>query len=115
MTIVATLRLSEDTEDKDLWAVDLIEGSDISERLKAGWFWASSTDLLYLYFVFGADENEAEGFAAEIKELLEKQSNIVGRPELRVEVDGSDAKQLTQHRRLLRWRRLAQTLGVRGR
>ena len=58
--IRANVRVDSRVKDRDAWAVDLIEGSDLSEELKAGRFWATWPDRVELVFSVRADENSIE-------------------------------------------------------
>ena len=84
-SIRANVRVDGRVTDRDAWAVDLVEGSSLSEQLKAGWFWATWPDRVEFVFSIRADENSIEQYSSEIEQFLSKAPHIVGRPELSVE------------------------------
>ena len=47
-SIRANVTVDAGVKDRDAWAVDLVEGSNLSENLKAGWFWATWPDRVEL-------------------------------------------------------------------
>ena len=58
--IRANVHVDDQTSDLDVWSVDLVEGSSLSEPLKNGWFWATWPDRVEFVFSFRGDEEAIE-------------------------------------------------------
>jgi hypothetical protein len=84
-SIRASVRVDSRIKDRDTWAVDLIEGSNLSDELKAGWFWATWPDRVELVFPVRADERSIEQYAKEVALVLAGAANVVSNPQLTVE------------------------------
>ena len=84
-SIRANVRVDSRVKDRDAWAVDLIEGSNLSEELKVGWFWATWPDRVELVFSVRTDENSIERLTKEVEVVVAGASNVVSKPQLSVE------------------------------
>jgi len=77
-SIRANVTVDGSINDRDAWAVDLVEGSNLSEDLKAGWFWATWPDRVELVFAVNADPNSVQLFAKEGEALITNAAGVVG-------------------------------------
>ncbi len=84
-SIRANVRLEAQIKDRDLWAVDLVERSGLSEQLKAGWFWATWPDRVELVFIVSADAGLVQKLAKEVETLVNSAPGVTGQTQLVVE------------------------------
>ena len=68
--------LKNDEQDKDIWAEKLIEGKQVSEELKFGWWWATWPDKVELYFMIESDNNGLIVYTKEVEDLLSNNKEV---------------------------------------
>ena len=68
--------LKNEELDKDVWAVELIEGNEVSEELEFGWWWATWPDKVELYFMIEADNKGLDVYTKEVEELLSNNREV---------------------------------------
>lgn len=78
--------LKNDEQNKDLWAEKLIEGNEVSEQLKFGWWWATWPDKVELYFMIEANNNELNLYTKEVEDLLSKNEDVKHFSEVTAEI-----------------------------
>ena len=83
--IRANVRVNARVKDRDVWAVNLVEGSRLSEKLKKGWFWATWPDRVELVFSIRADDRSIRKYTSEIERLVKKAPHVAGQPHVAVE------------------------------
>jgi hypothetical protein len=88
-SIRANVTVDPGIKDRDTWAVELVEGSALSDELKAGWFWATWPDRVELIFAVKADPNAVQIFAKEVERLLANAAGLVGKARVEVQDKGS--------------------------
>ena len=84
----ANVQVSDQVSDRDAWAVDVVEGSNLPEQLKDGWFWATRRNSVEFVFSWRDDEDAIEKYSREIQLLLSAAPNVAAPPQLVVEVKG---------------------------
>jgi hypothetical protein len=84
-SIRASVRVDAQVQDRDEWAVNLVERSSLSEQLKAGWFWATWPDRVELVFPVRADAGSIQELSKEIELLLNGAAGVAGQVQLVVE------------------------------
>ena len=78
MFVRAKIQLSESVTDLDLWAVDIIEGSTLSEILENGWWWCTwPNHIVELFFDISSDIGNKDKYLSEVKKIIGKGTNIV--------------------------------------
>jgi len=87
-SIRANVTVDPGIEDRDTWAVDLVEGSNLSEDLKAGWFWATWPDRVELVFAVNADPSSVQLLVKEVEALITSAGGVVGKANVVVEEKG---------------------------
>jgi hypothetical protein len=87
-SIRANVTLDPSIKDRDTWAVDLVEGSNLSEDLKAGWFWATWPDRVELVFAVNGDQASAQMFANEVEALVTNAGGVLGKANVVVKEKG---------------------------
>jgi hypothetical protein len=87
-SIRANVTVDPGIKDRDTWAVDLVEGSNLSEDLKAGWFWATWPDRVELVFAVNAHPSSVQLFAKEIEALVTNAGGVVGKATVVVQEKG---------------------------
>ena len=87
----ANVQVSDQVTDRDAWAVDLVEGSDLPQQLKDGWFWATWPNRVEFVFSWRGDDDSVEKCSREIQVLLSAVPDIAAPPQLVVEVRGNEA------------------------
>lgn len=88
--IRATVRVEQDVSDRDTWAVDLVERSDLSDPLKEGWFWATWPDRVEFTFTVQAERSSIAQYTSEIEKFLLRAPHVMGKPQLTVEERGGN-------------------------
>jgi len=83
-------RVNDQVEDRDLWAVNLIEGSALSEQLMIDWFWATWPDRVELIFPVVADEVSIHRHVAEVEAVVANAPHLASKPELKWEIESND-------------------------
>ena len=87
----AKVSLSQDVKDKDLWAVNLIEGNEVSEELKNGWWWATWREFVVLYFQLRESPSRVDELVREVESLLESASDTQGTSKILIEAKENGA------------------------
>jgi hypothetical protein len=79
------VQTTSDVADRDVWAVGVVEGSGISEQLKADWFWATWPDRVEFVFPVNADAETVQSYAREAERIIASAESVVGVPRLTIE------------------------------
>ena len=83
--------ITDEVEDRDVWAVNLIERSALPEQLKVGWFWATWPDRVELIFPVASDESKIQHLTAAVESVMGTARHLVSKPEITVAEEINDA------------------------